>query len=61
MTENIKVKQEVSGFNGNTMRKEDFFVQVTKDEIGTSISINEYTIPFEPLGLEIIKKVEGEK
>lgn len=57
----IKVKQEVAGFNGSSMRKEDLFVQVTKDEIGTSISINEYTIPFEPLGLEIIKQVEGEK
>lgn len=57
----IKVKQEVAGFNGSAMRKEDLFVQVTKDEIGTSISINEYTIPFEPLGLEIIKQAKGEK
>lgn len=57
----IKVKCEISGFNGITMKKEDLFVQVTKDEIGTSISINEYTIPFEPLGLEIIKHDEGEK
>lgn len=61
MTENIKVKQEVSGFNGKTMKREDLFVQVTKDEIGTSISINEYTIPLELLGLEIIKQAEGEK
>ncbi|MGX7077465.1 hypothetical protein [Globicatella sanguinis] len=60
MTENIKVKLEITGFNADTMKKEDLFVQVTKDKIGTSISINEYTIPFEPLGLEIIKQVEGE-
>lgn len=29
------------------------YVQVTKDDRGTSISIENFTIPIEPLGLEI--------
>lgn len=37
------------------MRK--LYVQVTKDDIGTSISIENFTIPIEPLGLEL-KEVE---
>lgn len=37
------------------MRK--LYVQVTKDKIGTSISIENFTIPIEPLGLEL-KEVE---
>lgn len=60
--EKIKIKKMVKGFDTYGGEKL-FYAQVTKDEIGTSISIDNYTIPIEPLGIEIIKteKVEQEK
>lgn len=60
--EEIKIKKMVKGFDAYRGEKL-FYVQVTKDEIGTSISIDNCTIPIEPLGIEIIKteKVAKEK
>lgn len=55
-TKKIKIKKnimEIDAYHG--MRK--LYVQVTKDKIGTSISIDNFTIPIEPLGLEL-KEVE---
>lgn len=60
--EKIKIKKTVKGFDAY-MGEREFYVQVTKDEIGTSISIDNCTIPIEPLGIEIVKteKVAKEK
>lgn len=60
--EEIKIKKMVKGFDAYRGERE-FYVQVTKDEIGTSITIDNCTIPIEPLGIEIIKteKIAKEK
>lgn len=60
--EEIKIKKMVKGFDAYRGEKL-FYVQVTKDEIGTSISIDNCTIPIEPLGIEIVKteKIAKEK
>ncbi|MEJ8785365.1 hypothetical protein WKT05_02700 [Peptoniphilus sp. HCN-40583] len=34
----------------------EFWVQLTKDEDGMTLSIDDYTIPLEPLGIEIKEK-----
>lgn len=55
-TKKIKIKKTIMGIDAyHGMRKP--YVQVTKDKIGTSISIENFTIPIEPLGLEL-KEVE---
>lgn len=55
-TKKIKIKKTIMGIDAyHGMRK--LYVQVTKDKIGTSISIENFTIPIEPLGLEL-KEVE---
>lgn len=60
--EEIKIKTTVVGSDAYKGEKL-FYVQVTKDEAGTSISIDNYTIPIEPLGIEIVKaeKIAKEK
>lgn len=60
--EEIKIKKMVKGFDAYRGERE-FYVQVTKDEIGTSITIDNCTIPIEPLGIEIVKteKIAKEK
>lgn len=51
-TKKIKIKKTIMGIDAyHGMRK--LYVQVTKDDIGTSISIENFTIPIEPLGLEL--------
>lgn len=51
-TKKIKIKKTIMGIDSyQGFRK--LYIQVTKDEIGTSISIENFTIPIEPLGLEI--------
>ena len=58
-TKKIKIKKTITGLDAyQGLRK--LYVQVTKDDIGTSISIENFTIPIEPLGLEL-KEVEDEK
>lgn len=55
-TKKIKIKKEIMGIDAyKGLRK--LYVQVTKDDRGTSISIENFTIPLEPLGLKL-KKVK---
>ena len=55
-TKKIKIKKIIMGIDAYQGPRK-LYVQVTKDEIGTSISIENFTIPLEPLGLEL-KEVE---
>lgn len=54
----IKIKKPVIGLQATEFGvfKKELWVQVTKDETGASLSIDEYTIPLEPLGIEIKEK-----
>lgn len=58
--EKIKIKKMVKGFDAYRGERE-FYVQVTKDEFGTSITIDNCTIPIEPLGIEIVKTEKTDK
>lgn len=58
--EKIKIKKTVKGFDAYR-REREFCVEVIKDETGTSITIDNCTIPLEPLGLEIIEKEDNEE
>lgn len=51
-TKKIKIKKIIMGIDAYQGPRK-LYVQVTKDHIGTSISIENFTIPIEPLGLEI--------
>lgn len=55
----IKIKKIVKGLRvastGLVERK--FWVQLTKDDVGMSLIIDDYMIPLEPLGIEIKKKL----
>ena len=49
-TKKIKIKKIIMGIDAYQGPRK-LYVQVTKDDIGTSISIENFTIPIEPLGL----------
>lgn len=51
-TKKIKIKKIIMGIDAYQGPRK-LYVQVTKDDIGTSISIENFTIPIEPLGLEL--------
>ena len=55
----IKIKKAVKGLITTDMgfAEREFWVQLTKDEVGMSLSIDDYMIPLEPLGIEIKKKL----
>lgn len=56
--EHIKIKKPVKGLmtTDTGFSEKEFWVQITKDEVGATLSIDDYTIPLEPLGIEIKEK-----
>lgn len=54
----IKIKKIVKGLRtaGTGLVEREFWVQLTKDDVGMSLSIDDYMIPLEPLGIEIKEK-----
>lgn len=55
----IKIKKIVRGLRttGTGFIEREFWVQLTKDEVGMSLSIDDYMIPLEPLGIEVREKL----
>ncbi len=53
----IKIKKIVRGLRitKTGIVEREFWVQLSKDETGTSLSIDDYFIPLEPLGIEVRK------
>lgn len=51
----IKIKKKVKGLITTDMGfcEREFWVQLTKDDVGMTLSVDDYTIPLEPLGIEI--------
>lgn len=51
----IKIKKIVKGLRttGTGLVEREFWVQLTKDDVGMTLSIDDYIIPLEPLGIEI--------
>lgn len=55
----IKIKKPVKGLmiTDTGFIDHEFWVQLTKDEDGMTLSVDDYTIPLEPLGIEVREKV----
>lgn len=53
--ETIKIKKTLKGLmtTDTGFVEHEFWVQLTKDEDGMTLSIDDYTIPLEPLGIEV--------
>lgn len=51
----IKIKKIVKGLRttGTRLVEREFWVQLTKDDVGMTLSIDDYIIPLEPLGIEV--------
>lgn len=51
----IKIKKTVKGLmtTDTGFIEHEFWVQLTKDEVGMTLSIDDYTIPLEPLGIDV--------
>ena len=51
----IKIKKKVKGLITTDMGfcERESWVQLTKDDVGMTLSVDDYTIPLEPLGIEI--------
>lgn len=51
----IKIKKTVKGLmtTDTGFIEHEFWVQLTKDDVGMTLSVDDYTIPLEPLGIEI--------
>ena len=51
----IKIKKVVKGLmtTDTGFIEHEFWVQLTKDDVGMTLSIDDYIIPLEPLGIEI--------
>lgn len=51
----IKIKKTVKGLmtTDTGFIDHEFWVQLTKDDVGMTLSIDDYIIPLEPLGIEI--------
>lgn len=54
----IKIKKTVKGLmtTDTGFIEHEFWVQLTKDDVGMTLSVDDYTIPLEPLGIEIKEK-----
>lgn len=54
----IKIKKTVKGLitTDTGFCEREFWVQLTKDEMGMTLSIDDYTIPLEPLGIKVKEK-----
>lgn len=54
----IKIKKIVKGMctTDTGFIEREFWVQLTKDDLGMSLSIDDYHIPLEPLKIEIEEK-----
>lgn len=57
-TKPIKIKKMVKGLmtTDTGFIEHEFWVQLTKDEDGMTLSIDDYIIPLEPLKIEIEEK-----
>lgn len=57
-TKPIKIKKVVKGLmdTDTGFIEKEFWVQLTKDDAGMTLSIDNYHIPLEPLGIEIKEK-----
>ncbi len=53
--ETIKIKKTVKGLmtTDTGFIEKEYWVQLTKDDVGMTLSIDDYIIPLEPLGIEI--------
>lgn len=53
--EKIKIKKTVKGLmtTDTGFIDHEFWVQLTKDDVGMTLSIDDYIIPLEPLGIEV--------
>ena len=56
--EKIKIKKTVKGLmtTDTGFIEHEFWVQLTKDDVGMTLSIDDYIIPLEPLGIEVREK-----
>ena len=54
-TKPIKIKKVVKGLmtTDTGFIEHEFWVQLTKDDVGMTLSIDDYIIPLEPLGIEV--------
>lgn len=54
----IKIKKTVKGLiaTDTGFCEREFWVQLTKDEAGMTLSIDDYTIPLEPLNIKVKEK-----
>ena len=59
--ETIKIKKVVKGLmtTDTGFIDHEFWVQFTKDERGMTLSIDDYTIPLEPLKIEVREINDG--
>lgn len=57
-TKPIKIKKVIKGLmtTDTGFIEHEFWVQLTKDDVGMTLSIDDYTIPLEPLKIEIEEK-----
>lgn len=57
-TKPIKIKKLVKGLMATDTGfiEHEYWVQLTKDDVGMTLSIDDYTIPLEALGIEIEEK-----
>lgn len=55
----IKIKKIVKGLRttGTGLVEREFWVQLTKDEVGMSLSIDDYMIPLELLNIEVKERL----
>lgn len=54
-TKPIKIKKTVKGLmtTDTGFIEKEYWVQLTKDDVGMTLSIDDYIIPLEPLGIEV--------
>lgn len=57
-TKPIKIKKVVKGLmtTDTGFIEKEYWVQLTKDDVGMTLSIDDYIIPLEPLKIEIEEK-----
>ena len=57
-TKPIKIKKVVKGLmtTDTGFIEHEFLVQLTKDDVGMTLSIDDYIIPLEPLKIEVREK-----
>ena len=54
-TKPIKIKKVVKGLmtTDTGFIEKEYWVQLTNDDVGMTLSIDDYIIPLEPLGIEV--------